>query len=284
MLDTCSQVLVRARPDAFDFVPSGTSIPGQGEHSSLPRPHLILGVADYILDRRRSFGRPVLGDLQERLWREDPATVAEIYDELITAGVGASDFDSDGRHGLLAERLRELRRPLPTRDRLGLTLRDISTRTGIDRTTLAVLMEEHGYLELVPYGGNQRRRLVTQAAFDAELGHNVDPSTVRLRIEGAHRTSPFPVFYEEALDDILWTLDYEGLVRRVRTLPDKKARLGYLLEHHPGLPASEMTGLTGYGKRTVETAKARASSSTTPTTPSHSGWSQGSSGSVHGFL
>lgn len=156
--------------------------------------------------------------------------VARVYDNLITAGIGASDFDGDGRHGLLAEKIRELRRPLPSRDRLGLTLQEIAVRSGIARATLTTLMEEHGYLELVPYGGRQRRRLVTQAAFEAQLGHNVDPSSVRLRIEGAHRTSPFPVFYEEVLDDLLWTLDYQGLVSTVRSLPDKKSRLDYLLD------------------------------------------------------
>jgi hypothetical protein len=141
---------------------------------------------------------------------------------------------------------------------MGLTLKDIADRAGIDRATLAVLMEEHGYLEMVPYGGKQRRRLVTQAAFDAELGHNVDPSIVRLRIEGANKTSPFPVFYEEALGDILWTLDYEGLVARVRSLPTKAFRLEYLLVNYPGLTGSEMSALTGYSRRTVEAAKAKA--------------------------
>lgn len=230
--------------------------------TALPITHLRLAVADCLRspcpeDRR-------LGETQRRLWREDPERVAEVY-RRATAAEGRMilvNIETRRRwfiaHGLLADRMRELRtRPL-WRDRAGMTLAEIAEQAGIGRETLACLMEHHGYLELVPYGGVQNRRLVTDQAFHAELGHNADASHTRIaHLEGRHRACIFPVFYPEHVPSILWTLDYEGIVESATTILSKKERLRWLLAEHGHLPDTELARLSGYSRRGIEKMRER---------------------------
>lgn len=163
-----------------------------------------------------------------------------------------------GAHGLRAEQMRRLRRPLPTRNRRGMTIAEMAEHAGLNRETLACLLEHHGYLELVPFGGRQRRRLVTDRAFAAGLGHNADASRKRVAsIEGARRACVFPVFYPEHVSAILWTLDHPGIVRAAPAIPRKRDRLAWLLAHHGYLPTAEVADLSGFSRRGVEKARER---------------------------
>jgi hypothetical protein len=114
---------------------------------------------------------------------------------------------------------------------------------------LCALLEHHGYLELAFYGGRQRRRLVTQRAIDAGFGQNIDPSGVRIALEGAAKVAAFPVFFPEWVPGILWTLDYAGLREYANTIPSKRDRLHWLLTYHAHLPRKELAALSGYSER-----------------------------------
>jgi hypothetical protein len=77
---------------------------------------------------------------------------------------------------------------------------------------------------LVPYGSRQSRRLVTETAFHAEVGHNVTPENRIGHLEGYAKAATFPVFYEDRLADILWCLDYEGVKAGAAAQPTKRTR------------------------------------------------------------
>lgn len=161
-----------------------------------------------------------------------------------------------GDRGLLAARMQALRRPLPTRNKRGLTLAAMSALVGVERSTLTALLEHHGYLELVPFGGHQRRRLVTQTAFDAGVGHNADPSRTRSRnLDGEARAIVFPVFYAEAVPSIMWSLDWEGIRRDAAGVPNKRDRMRWLLSNHPYLPDQTLADLAGYSLRGLKKAR-----------------------------
>jgi hypothetical protein len=199
-----------------------------------------------------------LANVQDRLWREDHFAVAAMYDGAMLGGLDLMSPPSsgDGCHGLRAERMAELRRPLPYRQRRGMTVAEIAAQSGMRRETLARLMEHHGYLEMVPYGGRQRRRLVTDVAFHAGLGHNVDASQIRIAaVEGVNRAGVFPVFYLECVPDILWTLDYFGIVAAAQDIPSKRERMRWLLDHHGYLPNDELAAIAGYSLSGVEKAR-----------------------------
>jgi hypothetical protein len=137
---------------------------------------------------------------------------------------------------------------------------EIAEQSGINRETLSRLLEHHGYLELKPYGGLQNRRLVTNQAYEAKMGHNVDASVSRVAfLEGYRRAIPFPVFYPEQVQDILWTLDYPSIVATAKAVPKKRDRLRWLMDHHPYLPNEELSSLAGYSLRGVEKARLRVS-------------------------
>jgi hypothetical protein len=137
---------------------------------------------------------------------------------------------------------------------------------GLERETLAALMEHHGYLELVPYGGTQKRRLVTDRAFHAGLGHNADGSHRRIaRLEGMGRAVVFAIFYPERVPDILWSLDHAGITARAAAIEGKRERMRWLLHHHGYLPDAELAKLSGYTERGVR--KARGSSGQTKPPP-----------------
>lgn len=232
--------------------PAGTTVAG-----ALPPAQMRLAVAHAVRDRLP------LSRILGCLWRTDPAEVSAAYDDAIFGRVDLPDAATAGRHGLLAERMRELRRPLPTRRKRGLTITEIAAQAGVERETLACLMEHHGYLELVPFGGTQRRRLVTDQAFDAGLGHNADASRVRVAVvEGRNRAGVFPVFYPEHVPAILWTLDHAGISTGAAAIKGKRGKLCWLLDNHGHLPTAELASLSGYSRRGVE--KARSPSGLSP--------------------
>ena len=222
--------------------------------------HLRFAVADCL--RQPDPEKHRLGAILECLWREAPDDVHSAYDAAIFGSLDVQN-ETGGRHGLFAARMRELKRPLLSRDKIGLTLGEIAEANGIERTALVALMERHGYLELVPYGGRQKRRLVTDEAFLAGIGHNVDPSNARSpRLDGAARAVPFPVFYPEAVPSLLWTLDWPGIRAAAKAIPNKRERMGWLLEHHAVLPDKAFVGLSGYSLRGVKKARAAAMAKT----------------------
>lgn len=196
----------------------------------------------------------------ERLPREDPEQVATAFDETILNRMeDVRGGDGHGRHGLRAERMRELRRPFPRIARRGLTVKELAQRAGLSRETTARLLEANGFLEMNPFGGHQSRRLVTQAVLEAGHGHNVDPVHTRsLRLDGGARSAPFPVFYEEHADAIIWTFGWDLIVRRCAQEARKKARLAWLLRDHGYLPDDEISRLAGYQRASVQRARKAA--------------------------
>lgn len=227
--------------------PPGTTTAGR-----LPRAHLSLAVADLVLRRVNA------ADAVAALWREDPETVMELHDRLFLSLSLDINGPADGRHGLRAEHLRKLRRPLPFRRKHGFTLNEVAERAGVSREVVASAMEHHGYLELVPFGGTQRRRLLTDQAFHAGIGHNVDAAQVRLGLEGCNRTSAYPVIYPERVADVLWTLDLDGIRATAAGLERKRQRLDWLMHHHAYLPDAFLADLAGCAVRTVERRRAEA--------------------------
>lgn len=229
------------------------------EDHRLPRSHLVLAILQARREwaQREGQGRPCpLTAIQDRLSREHPGEVQRIYDALMVGDAEGPSPEGSGKHGLLAERMKELRRPLPTRQKQGMTLRDIAAMAGLERETLAAMMEHHEYLELVPYGGTQRRRLVTERADRAGLGHNADGSRRRIALlEGIGRAVVFPVFYPEKVPDILWSLDHSGITAGAAAIQRKRERMRWLLQHHGYLPDAELAKLSGYTVRGVEKAR-----------------------------
>lgn len=236
-----------AMTDALE-APAVTTVAGV-----LPPAQLRLAVAQAVRDRLP------LCHVLSCLWQMDPGEVSAAYDDAMFGRVEVPDAAVAGRHGLRAERMRELRRPLPMRRKHGLTITEVAAQVGMERETLACLLEHHGYLELVPFGGTQRRRLVTDQAFTAGLGHNVDASHIRIAaVEGKNRAGVFPVFYPEHVSAILWTLDHAGISATAATIKGKRGRLHWLLNNHGHLPTAEIASLSGYSRRGVEKARSPA--------------------------
>ena len=216
----------------------------------LPDASLRLAIADAVV------GKVNADTLVEKLFREDPELVLALYHE-VAANRARTDESLSG-HARRSERRK--RRPLPSRNRMGMTLATIAQQSGIAVATLTALLEHHGFLELVPFGGLQKRRLVTDEAFRAELGHNVTPANRIGHLEGFNRAAVFPVFYSEKLADILWCLDFKSIKGAVAALPDKRQRLAWLLEHHGYLPDAEIAHIAGNHRRTVIRARRRDAS------------------------
>ena len=218
-------------------------------------PSLRLSVIDILLSPRLE--DRTLPAALTRLWREDPHVVITLYDELSLAQLDhLAPGEPIGRHGLLAERMRELRRPTIRSRRRGLTIQEVAKRLGLALETTARLLEHHGYLELAPYGSGQRRRLLSNVALRSGIGHNVDPSTTRSRrLDGGARAAPFPVIYAEELPDVAWTLAWDVITADCARRPTKRKRLGYLLAEHGYLPDQEIATLAGCSRKTVSRAR-----------------------------
>jgi hypothetical protein len=133
----------------------------------------------------------------------------------------------------------------------------MAERWGIADSTLRALLDHHGFLETVPYGGQQRRALVPDNVFHAGYGHNVIPGKGSGVFQGNKSTVIFPVFYEEVLDSIWRCLDYPGIAEAVSNIDNKKWRLNYLLSHHGYLPNTEVGALSGYTAYGVSLARLR---------------------------
>ena len=126
--------------------------------------------------------------------------------------------------------------------------------------TVARLLEQHGYLEMSPFGRTQSRRLVTAEAFATGHGHTVDPTGIRsIRLDGGGKAAPFPVFYEEYITSIVWSFGWDVIKAVVDAEPDKKRRLAFLLTQHSYLPDAEIADLAGYSRYRVMTARKRGS-------------------------
>jgi hypothetical protein len=195
----------------------------------------------------------------EKLFREDSDTVRTIYREIA----------EELRYRVWSEQ-KDLNRPTGTvrrllwRDRPGLTLSQIAQRYGLSVSALRSLLEHHGFLECVPYGGRQRRTLVSETAFRAEVGHNVTPVNRVGHLEGYGRAAPFPVLYEDRLSDIMWCLDYRNIVASVAALPTKRKRLAWILSNHSYLPDTEVANLAGANVSGVRKARQRVRASENP--------------------
>src|SRR5215813_12668537 len=164
---------------------------------------LRLAVADAIVDRMPE------QTVVDKLFREDSESVRWVYRE-----IAATRARRDEPMSTLAKRRSRSRHAGLWRKRPGLTVSAIAERFGMTVATLKALLEHHGYLECVPYGGRQRRMLVTESDFRAECGHNVTPKNRVGHLEGFAKAAPFPVLYEARLPDIMWTLGYGNIADR----------------------------------------------------------------------
>ncbi len=211
-------------------------------------------------ERRNADGplQTFLQRIQAALWREDPSEVAALYEAMLLRDVWDEPNAFDGKFGLRAERLRELRRPLPQRPRKGLTITEMARHASVDRETMARALEHHGYVTLAPFGGRQQRRLVSDQATAAGYGHNADGSNTHIAaLEGLNRASVFAVFYEDHVPSVLWTLDLDGIRDRATAIVSKRHRLKWLLASHGYLPSGFIASLAGCTERAVKKARAR---------------------------
>ena len=232
---------------------------------------LRLAVAEAVLEGVQPNGEKRRAtteeDLIEKLWREDPDMVRRVFREVIDKRADANyrmmgyrgDTIRPGKSSATrgAPIVSTAKREKLTRNKIGLTLSEIAERTGITKPTLAALLEHHGFLELVPHGGRQNRRLVSDTAFHAGVGHNVMPENRIGHLEGYNRAAAFPVFYEERLPDVLSCLNYDGFKDAAAALPTKRARLSWLLTNHGYLPDREIAELAGGSVVGVEKARQR---------------------------
>ncbi len=122
-----------------------------------------------------------------------------------------------------------------------------------DREALYRLLEENCWLERAPFGREQSRWFVTDKAVEGGYGQTVDPSNIHsLKLSGGRKSFPFPVFYEDKVKDVLWTLGWDTILKAVNGLEHKKARLTWLLDYHSYLPNKTLAQLSGMGIATVE--------------------------------
>jgi hypothetical protein len=191
------------------------------------------------------------------LWREDPEEIERLYDASI---FGLYDVASNapGHHGMRAERMRELRSPLPMRQRKGSTIAEIATSASIERATLVALLKHHGYVKLFPYGREQSRLLLTDASFKAGIGHNVQPGEKRsVRLDGANRVAPFPVIYPECVPSLLWSLDWAGVQAKFIAVASKRERVALGVSEYGYLPDTALANLCGCTVNGIEKARSR---------------------------
>jgi hypothetical protein len=213
---------------------------------SLPEPALRLAIASAIVDRLSE------ETIIDKLFREDPERVRSVYREITAPRAGRDEpISSSAKRRERSTYVRPL-----WRKRSGLTVSAIADRYGMTVATLKSLLEFHGFLECVPYGGRQRRMLVSETAFHAEVGHNVIPMNRIGHLEGYGKAAPFPVFYEDRLSDIFWCLDYSNIVVAVEAIPTKRKRLAWLIDNHAYLPDAEVATLADCTERGVRKARA----------------------------
>ncbi|MBP0465863.1 hypothetical protein J5Y09_18195 [Roseomonas sp. PWR1] len=212
---------------------------------------LALAVADCVL-------RGLCPDTAcAALPREDPLRVRAMHEAVLASREDVFVEPLPGRGAKRGKR-GGTRRPSGRAHARGLTLSEIEEETGISRSTLKAAMIHQGYLADA-YHGRQRRTLVTEAAERAGLGHNVETTGKHSpRISGFARSAPFPVFFADRLDDVLWTLDLGRIAAHCARLADKRRRLEWLVRWHHYLPNDELKRLSGMSQRSVEAAAAKA--------------------------
>ncbi len=223
--------------------------------SALTPAGLRLAMFDLLHPEARGSAPPTLDAACAALWREDPEAVQLAYDAAVISQ-GGINFEGNGRHGLFALAMKEQHRPLhdgPVSP--GITITDMADRAGLQRETLAALLEHHGYIETAPFGRSQSRRLCTEATIKAGYGRNTEG---RQTHTGAMRTSSaFALIHEAWVEKIIWSLDWPGIVDAVAALPTKRRRLSWLLEQHRYLPDAEIARLAGCTRPSVGRARAK---------------------------
>lgn len=222
-----------------------------------------LSIMDLIKKRKAS-----LKDAQDALYRDDPELVAQCHQTITVNLLHRSRLigkDYDPHSHFARHRSKASSGPKAQRKR-GMTIRDIASRGDLwgamqslgegpfpDKATLYRLLEENCWLERAPFGREQSRWFVTDKAVEGGYGQTVDPSnTHSLKLSGGKKSFPFPVFYEDKVRDVVWTLGWDVILKTVSALKDKKARLAWLLTHHPYLPNKTLAELSGMGIATVE--------------------------------
>lgn len=161
------------------------------------------------------------------------------------------------KHPVLASK--KLKPPQARRKR-GLTIQEIASRDDLwgerpspAKETLYRLLEENCWLERAPFGREQSRWFVTDKAIEGGYGQTVDPSNLHsFTISGPKKSFPFPVFYEDKVLGVVWTLGWDAILDHLKTLATKKERLAWLMAQHSYLPNKAIAGLSGANVRTVE--------------------------------
>lgn len=190
-------------------------------------------------------------EVVDKLWREHPVKIRHFYQAIKFNRGYAGYIQPVERKTTSVEDTNPL-----TREKTGMTITELATKVKLKVVTVVALLEHHDLLELVPYGLEQKRRLVTETAFNAHLGHNIYPNRIG-RLEGRNRSSPFPVFYSDRLQDILWMFDLGGISEGVGKEVGKKAKLQWLLKYHSYLPDDELASLSGYSRMGVFKVRCR---------------------------
>ena len=231
-------------------------------------------------------GKASLKEAQDALYRDDPELVSRLHKAVTESRWGRSrltmgDYGSLIELPLLSEPEATIRpkslhtpkpptRPKAQRKEHGLTIQAIadrsdlwgegldfhhhpSTKSGPSKEALYRLLEENCWLERAPFGREQSRWFVTDKAVEGGYGQTVDPSNIHsLKLSGGRKSFPFPVFYEDKVKDVLWTLGWDTILKAVNGLEHKKARLTWLLDYHSYLPNKTLAQLSGMGIATVE--------------------------------
>lgn len=237
---------------------------------------------DLFRDRRTS-----LTDAQDTLYREDPELVAQCH-QTVTESLWGRSRISTGDYGSLME-LPLFGEPAFTRPQLrhesklplrpqaqrkrGLTIQEIADRDDLwgeepsllpkaiarpDKETLYRLLQENCWLERAPFGREQSRWFVTDKAVESGYGQTVDPSNTHSYVlSGPKKSFPFPVFYEDKVRDVVWTLGWDVILDHLNTIATKKERLAWLMAHHSYLPAKAISQLSGVGIATAKRHKAQ---------------------------
>ncbi|MEJ5117218.1 hypothetical protein WH158_07280 [Gluconobacter cerinus] len=232
---------------------------------------LRLSIMDLIRD-----GRTTLAEAQTTLYLDDPKLVAEVR-QTVMESLWAQSWRIMGKasagddlpvlnepDGALSKKHKHRSaHPKPQRRERGLTVSQMATEAslwtakGPDKTTLYRLLEAHGWLKRAPFGREQSRWFVSDEAVKEGYGQTVDPSNLHsIKLSGGRKSFPFPVFYEDKVKDVVWTLGWDIILKAVDAMEGKKARLAWLMDHHSYLPNKTIADLSGVNVRTVERAKA----------------------------
>ncbi|GBQ90832.1 hypothetical protein AA23498_0996 [Acetobacter nitrogenifigens DSM 23921 = NBRC 105050] len=209
-----------------------------------------------------------LSDVQDRLYRDDPAIVAEFYSEAVEARerILLGRLDHAAQPSGTPKALNVSRKGIlkPGKTRIGLTVSEIAARPDLwvdqppSDEDLRRLLIHAGWLATRPHGRNQPRTLATEKTIQGGYGHNVDPSSKHsIRLSGASRSFPFPVFYEDRLTEIVASVGWQSIVAACSLPGKQRDRLHWLLTNHGYLPNQTLADLSGAGEATVKRHRAK---------------------------